>query len=137
MKLYLNGAATTFSDVEQDDLSRAVINSIFTWRRSDVDDDIPGKSREGWWGDTYPDTVGDKFGSKLWLLQRAKLTDETMTKARDYVEESLQWMKEDGVAGAIAVETERGDFDRLDIFVVITKPDASQMTMRFQDVWER
>lgn len=137
MQFFLNGAAATLSDADQDDLARAVINSIFTWARADVDDDLPGKSREGWWGDTFPDSLGDAFGSKLWLLQRAKLTDETISKAKDYVEESLKWMLSDGVAGSVAVEAERGDFDRLDILVVVTKPDASQMTMRFQDVWER
>lgn len=137
MQFFLNGAATTLSDADQDDLARAVINSIFTWARADVDDDLPGKSREGWWGDSFPDSQGDAFGSKLWLLQRAKLTDETVAKAKDYVEECLKWMLSDGVAGSVEVEAQRGDFDRLDILVVVTKPDATQMTMRFQDVWER
>ena len=137
MQFFLNGAATTLSDADQDDLARAVINSIFTWARADVDDDLPGKSREGWWGDSFPDSQGDAFGSKLWLLQRAKLTDETVAKAKDYVEECLKWMLSDGVAGSVEVDAQRGDFDRLDILVVVTKPDATQMTMRFQDVWER
>ena len=137
MQFFLNGAATTLSDADQDDLARAVINSIFTWARADVDDDLPGKSLEGWWGDSFPDSQGDAFGSKLWLLQRAKLTDETVAKAKDYVEECLKWMLSDGVAGSVEVEAQRGDFDRLDILVVVTKPDATQMTMRFQDVWER
>ena len=137
MRLFLNGRETTLSDDIQDDLARSVIISIFTWRRAGVDDDLPGTTREGWWGDSFPNVRNDEIGSKLWLLYREKLTSETLLRAKEYVEESQKWLLDDGVAGGVDVEVERGDFDRMNILVSVTKPDASLLTMRFQDVWEK
>ena len=65
------------------------------------------------------------------------MTSETLLRAKEYVEESLKWLLDDGVAGGVDVEVERGDFDRMNILVSVTKPDASLLTMRFQDVWEK
>ena len=137
MKLFLNGAESTLSDQMADDLARAVINSIFSWRRASDDDDLPGSTKEGWWGDSYADEVGDQFGSKLWLLQRSKLTSETLLRAKEYVEESLQWLIEDRVADSFKVYVERDGADRMNILVTIYKPDQTKLDIRFQDVWER
>lgn len=136
MRLFLNGQETTLSDDIQDDLARSVIISIFTWKRAGIDDVLPGSTREGWWGDTYADVRNDEIGSKLWLLYREKLTDETLLRAKEYVEESLKWLLEDRVASRVEVEVERGDFDRMNFLISITKPDASFLMMRFQNVWE-
>ena len=56
-----------------DPLTRAVVISLFTHRRADPDDnvDVP----MGWWGDTWPVVANDRYGSKLWILQRSKLTN--------------------------------------------------------------
>ena len=67
MQLFINGHQTTLADFMKDDLPRAVINSLFSWRRAESDDILPGTSRYGWWADTYDDD-GEKFGSRLWLL---------------------------------------------------------------------
>ena len=137
MKLFLNGAESTLSDQMADDLARAVINSIFSWRRASDDDDLPGRTKEGWWGDSYADEVGDQFGSTLWLLQRSKLTSETLLRAKEYVEESLQWLIDDRVADSFKVYVERDGADRMNILVTIYKPDQTKLDIRFQDVWER
>ena len=65
-------------------LVRAVIISLFTWRRARPDDDLPGDLRMGWWGDSVPEIPNDRIGSRLWLLSRAKLTVETVARAREY-----------------------------------------------------
>ena len=41
---------------KSDPLVRAVIISLFTWRRAHDDDVLPnaGMSRMGWWGDSFP-----------------------------------------------------------------------------------
>lgn len=135
MQLYLNGKATTLSDYAEDDLARAVVISLFSWRRADEDDVLPGESRYGWWADTFSE--GDPIGSKLWLLIRSKLTDETLLKAKEYAEEALQWLIEDRIASSVTVTAERGGMNRLDLSVVIVKPDNSQLDLRFQNVWER
>ena len=133
MEVFLNGRKTSLSDYIDDDLTRAVINSLFCWRRAEADDDLPGVSRCGWWGDTFE--VDDKFGSRLWLLSRAKITDQTPLQAKEYAEEALQWLIDDGVAADVVVTVERATFDRLDMSVTITKPSDTTESLRFQNMW--
>lgn len=136
MQLYLNGRAATLDDFIDDDLARAVYNSLFSWARAKDDDDLPGNSRYGWWGDTFADETDDHFGSRLWLLMRAKMTDENLAKAEEYANEALQWLIDDGVATAVTVKAEKGGQERLDLAIEITKPnDDIATTARFQDVW--
>lgn len=132
MHFYINGRESTLSDHVSDDLARAVVNSLFCWRRAEPDDDLPGKSRFGWWADTYAD---DRFGSRLWLLSRSKMTDDVAGRAESYAREALQWLLDDGVASEVDVTVERDGTDQLNLAVVITKPDQSKLSARFQNVW--
>ena len=133
--LVLDGIKISAVDVF-DDLPRSVIISLFTWRRANPDDALPSNSRQGWWGDTYPVSANDRIGSRLWLLSRSVLTVETVTKAKEYAEEALQWLVDDGVAASVAVIAERNGIDRLDIGVTITRGDAGQINIRFTNVWD-
>lgn len=135
VQFYLNGRETRLDDFVSDDLARAVVNSLFSWRRAAESDETPGMSKEGWWADTFSN--GDEFGSRLWLLQRAKLTDEALLKAKEYVREALQWLIDDAVVGRIDVDVVRNGVDRMDMSVVLIKPDQSSLDMRFQNVWEK
>ena len=137
MEYFINGTASTLSDFLGSPLERAVIISLFTWRRADPDDKLPGSSKYGWWGDTYAEVKGDRIGSKLWLLMRSKLTNEVLAQAKEYAEESLQWLIEDQVAKSVTVEVERGGLDQLNLKAIIAKPDKSELNLRFQNVWEK
>mgnify|MGYP002608449332 CR=1 FL=1 len=132
MYFFLNGQSSTLSDFVSDDLARAIVISLFSWRRAGKDDPLPGKSRMGWWADTFD---GEEIGSKLWLLSRAKLTRGTLEKAREYAQESLQWLIDDGVAAEVQVTAERGEMDRLNMSVNVVKPDQTSLSARFEDVW--
>lgn len=95
--LSLSGGAL----VEGDDLVTMVIASLFCdapAREGDpVDPTIP---RSGYWADVYA-SDGDVWGSRLWILKRAKLTNETKALAKQYVAEALAWMVADGVASKV------------------------------------
>ena len=137
MQFFLNGFQATLSDYADDPLVRSVINSLFCWRRADASDDRPCDSWMGWWGDTFADDDGDKFGSKLWLLGRSKIVPETLRLAEQYAEEALQWLIDDGVAGRVEVRAEFNEFQRLDLLVTVFKPNGRvASSMRFADVWE-
>lgn len=117
MQMLLNGAVIT-ADL-QDSLSRAVIISLFSWRRADESDSIdPQVSKQGWWGDSYSE---DKIGSKLWQLLRSELNNETLAKAEEYSYSALQWMIEDELVSDIEITASRNqdDFNRLDLKVVL------------------
>jgi len=88
--------------VTGNDLASAALISLFTDRIANPDDVIPDGTDDprGWWGDLGED---EPIGSRLWLLSRAKQTQETLNNAVDYAREALQWFIDDGVVARIDV----------------------------------
>jgi phage gp46-like protein len=117
---------------------RAVLISLFTWRRANADDTLPDPKgfRMGWWGDSYPAVANDRIGSRLWLLARAKLTLTTVQRAQDYAEEALQWLIDDGVAARIAVRAERQGLSTLALQCTLFAADGTaNAVLRFDNLW--
>lgn len=87
------------------DLKTAAMISLFTWRRARADDVLPDASagRKGWWGDAI---TRRPIGSRLWLLQREKQTRVVVQRAKEYAEEALAWLVEDGVCKSVEVVAE-------------------------------
>jgi phage gp46-like protein len=133
LQLYINGVATQVDDV-CDRLMRSVIISLFTWRRANPEDVLPTNQKFGWWGDTFPVSSVDRIGSRLWLLSREKLMPDIPAKAQEYAEEALQWLLDDGVAGAISVLCEIQGTDRLAMQIVIVRGSAT-INLRFDNLW--
>lgn len=121
---------------EEDPLIRAVMISLFTWRRANSDDAVDG-DRQGWWGDAFASVTGDRIGSRLWLLAREKMLPETYNRAREYAREALQWLIDDQVAAAVEVSAERYGTAGLALAVTITRTDGRVTELRFADVWQR
>lgn len=120
-------------------LRTAVILSIMTDATAHADDELPvDGDRRGWWGDITlaGERPGDRFGSRLWLLARAKATEETRRRAQLMCREALAWMIEDRIAASVDVLTEwqgdRGDQLAIAITVNRPKPGASA---RFDLLW--
>lgn len=93
--------------VEGQDLKTSVFLSLFFDAPAKGGDDVPaGAIRRGFWADAFsPD--GDVTGSRLWLLDRAKVTATTIADAKAYAEEALGWLVRDGIARAVSVTPER------------------------------
>lgn len=130
------------NDLEMDDgLGSAVLVSLFSDRRAKDDDELPDTqgSERGWWGDLIdPAVTGDEIGSRLWLLERSKITQNTINLAEEYATEALQWMIDDGVAQTINVtagERRLLDGDRLELTVEIFKSDGDKVVYNFDDLW--
>ena len=85
--------------------------------------------RRGWWADSAaPAADGDRTGSRLWLLSREKTLPEVLRRARDYAEEALAWLLEDGAAKNVSVHAAMPRRGLLALTVVITLPDGSPRT---------
>lgn len=117
-------------------LNTAVLISLFTDARATPDDQPPGGPGDlrGYWGDAWPVVAGDTVGSKLWLLERSKNTQQVLVDAIRYTETALQWMVDDGVATSVkasAVEVRRG---WMALTVEIERP--SQVAPRWKQMWE-
>lgn len=125
---------------EDSGLDTAVILSLFTDRRAEDDDVLPGTSgdKRGAWIDSFSEVEGDKFGSRLWLLESAKLIPDTVNRVRGYCEEALKWMVDDGIAKAVNVTAEITRHHPLGIIAAtidIVKPDGSTTRYKFDNLW--
>lgn len=118
------------------DLESAVIISLFTWARAKPEEVPEGTPRYGWFGDKIDSENTDSTGSKLYLLKREKITEDTVSRAKEYIQDALAWLIDDGIASEISVELERNknDGNRVDGIIVIRRGDVSN-TMRFDDLW--
>lgn len=77
-------------------LNTAIVISLFTDRYD------PETKTGGYWGDEATENTV-LMGSRLWKLQRAKVTTEALRSAEDYADEALQWMLDDKLI--ISLET--------------------------------
>jgi len=114
-------------------LYRALIISLFTWRRKNTIDE--SEHPYGWWGDSYPSIANDKIGSRLYLLARSKLTNQTANFAKIYIKEAVQWMIDDGIASRIDVSVMRTDLTVLVATINIYKKDGRNEVFRFDNLW--
>lgn len=126
-------------DFESDDgLETAILVSLFSDRRVRYDELIEGESdRKGWYGDVATDQTGDQIGSKLWLLDRGKASEETRKLSEEYASEALQWLLDDGVAETVDVTAVLVPRDRINLTIVITRPkERDKYFYRYQLIWE-
>ncbi len=138
--------------LEDEGLETAIIISLFTDRRANHDDALPdgGDDRRGWWADAFPELEGDRIGSRLWLLFREKDMQSVVNRAREYTDEALAWLVQDGVAQRIVVQT--GWVDRvsrtvtesktnlsmpgvLGIAITVYRPNEPPVQFRFDHFW--
>ena len=139
-----------------DTLKTAVIISLFTNRRAEPDDELPnedpnhpgGGDPQGWWGDWYSDQMLDqqqavpgtatapafRLGSRLWLLQRSKETQDVVSKAQQYGQECLQWLLDYSIASAVTVTAEIVQEGVLGLTVQIARGRAVE-TFQFPFAW--
>lgn len=139
-------------DLQSDDgLFTAVTISLLTDRLAAADDEIPDApipgqgvpgiaDRRGWWGDTVlPQTGGkpDLIGSRLWLLQRSKMTTQTQVLAVKYCQEALQWLIDDAVAQTVNVATKAETIDGLAVGILISRvgPNGQPVNHAYDLVW--
>lgn len=116
-----------------DDLETAILISLFTDRLAREDDDYDGDNRRGWWGDQDQDYP---IGSRLWLLNRQKLTLAVANKAQDFAAEALKWLTDDGVVASITPVTQIVYPNRLNLFITYQKPGQDAVSKRYFWVWE-
>lgn len=120
-----------------DGLETAIVISLFTDRRANDDDVLPsGTDRRGWWGDTFAEVAGDRIGSRLWLLSREKQVPEVLRRAKEYAEEALQWLIEDGVARAVTVTTEIVSTGVLGLQIEVVRSGRPVAQYRFESFWK-
>lgn len=142
--------------VEQDlaterGLLTAALLSLFLDRRAAIDDVPPSgdpTDLRGWWGDQFLPVPGDRFGSRLWLLDRSKRNGETVQRAKGYVLEALAWMVEDRVVSSLDINVDTiatapalfaeilAPKDALLISIGLNRPGKDAVSFRFAHTWD-
>lgn len=110
LKLVWNGvemAGSWMETEEEDGLKTAILLSLFTDARAELEDELPAQesNRRGWWAEGM-ETAPHPFGCKWWLRWRQKQTEETAAVFADDAREALAWMITDGVVTAIDISTQ-------------------------------
>lgn len=121
-----------------DGLETAVILSLFCDRRA-LDGDIPPDGSDdlrGWWGDATLDDVGDRYGSRIWLVAREKQQEPVLERIRQYALEALQWLIDDRVAERVEVEAEFIARGIAGIRVTVARPAAGEVEYRYNFTWQ-
>jgi phage gp46-like protein len=118
------------------DLSTAIAISLFSDARAKPDDDIPdGTDPRGFWADALD---GVRWGSRLWLLERANNTQDVLLRAKTYCEEALKWLVDTGVAKSVNVLVEAiGNCKGvMGIGVIVCRPDGKNIKWRYRYAWD-
>ncbi|WP_346666326.1 phage GP46 family protein [uncultured Mailhella sp.] len=124
--------------VGDDSLGTEIMVSLFTDVRAEKDELPPEYSDlRGWWADALLSMQGDEqgTGSKLWLLRRQKQLEAVLVQAEAYARSALQWLIDEGLAGAVSVTAENSVQGMLTLTVSITRSSPS-VVQRVTDVWQ-
>jgi len=122
-----------FAKTEGFDTSIAM--SLFTDKRASGSEVPASDLRRGWWGVLF-NGVFPLFeeGSKIWLLEQARKTQDTLNDAIDFANESLQWLITDDHAKSIDVQ---GEFTDNGILLTITIfRDQSVVESKSFEFWQ-
>lgn len=130
-------AAADNSEVILDDgLENYVLISLSTNKRARDIDPLPFKDsdKQGWWGDIFEDV---EIGSRLWLRQRDRISNELFTNITQDVEDALQWMIDDNIIDRLSVSVERSTTRNNEVLISILaeKDDEGQIGFSYYFNW--
>lgn len=127
-------------------LATAVVVALGTDALADITDILPdpdSTDRRGWWGDFEADIWdGWPIGSRLWLLQRDKITGPgalrgaTTVRVEQYIREAIQPFLDRRIGSRMQVEATRIGRERIDALVRIFRGPTLEIEMRYQILWE-
>jgi phage gp46-like protein len=128
-------------------LATAIIVALGTDRLAQPGDTFPDpddNDRRGWWGDFDAEEVWDGWpiGSRLWLLQREKITGPgarvgpTTVRVENYIREAIQPFLDRRIASVMEVEATRVDKQRIDARVKIYRGPELEIDLRYQILWD-
>ncbi len=137
---------TVAGDPQDHRLANLVIIALNTDRRALPDDKLPQLGSDdgrGWWGDTDAATIwgGWPIG-RLWLLQRAKITDSnaregaTIERARRYIKEALDPIVTAKIATKYDLVLQQVGQSRISGKITMYRGPKSAIALEFADLWK-
>lgn len=128
-------------------LATAVVVALGTDGLADPSDLLPDPDdtdRRGWWGDLDSELIWDGWplGSRLWLLQRDKITGPgfrsgpTTVRVEHYIIEAIQPFLDRRIGSHMQVEATRVADSRIDALVRIFRGPTLEIELRYAVLWE-
>lgn len=118
----------------EEGLTTCVLVSLFSDALAREQDPLPdlGTDRRGWWAGTVLERDrGDEHGSRFWLLERERLSDETLVRAEEYIVEGLAWLVREEIAERVEATASRLDLGTMLVAVRIIRGSAKERP----DLW--
>lgn len=123
-----------------DALTRSVLICLFTDKRVETED-LPYQTdtNGGWWGDTLPlssETAGDNYswGSRLWLLERAKIDAATAQDIDGMIREALTPLLNAGIIDDVSIAVSRSDDESASFELTVFKHSGQSETFVFKNM---
>lgn len=85
-----------------DGFETAILVSLFTNARADESERSDPLLRGGWWGNQL-NSSGFELGSRNWLFEREKITNNTTKAFKRYSERSLKWILESNAIQSMTI----------------------------------
>lgn len=117
-----------------DDLSTAVLISLFSDARVSSSEGTAQGYPRGFWGDDVDDSDPYPTGSLLWTLEGKTIINQTIIDAKKFCEDALEWMIRDEIAKSIDVTVTRTGLESLEIGIVIHR--SNDQTYRYYYNWQ-
>lgn len=81
----------------------AILMTLYCERRADESEIADVSQRRGWWGNILSKISGFEIGSKLWLLNQARNTQDNLNYGITYLQTAFNWFVTSGYAKKIQV----------------------------------
>lgn len=122
-----------------EDLLTSITISLLADRLALPSDELPtlfSDDRRGWWGDPYlikDQNVGQRLGSRLWLLTRSKTSENLLPLAKNYAAEALAWLTDHKIAASVDIKTYfySNDVSKLGIDVTVSRVGKPPFTVTY------
>jgi len=111
----------------------AILMTVFCERRAAASEVSNNANRRGWWGNTLSDIPDFEIGSKAWLLEQSRLTEDALNLALTYYRTAFQWFLDEGYANSVVV---MGNLTATGIYVkIILRVAPDTVGTPLFDVW--
>lgn len=111
----------------------AIPTSYFTDARAPAVQVQEAQNRRGWVGNILSVDIERELGGTLWILDQARLTEDTLNFAKSFAQESLQWLLDDGIARGVRIIVEKTGSRSISIFTTITTVDNT--ILKYVTLW--
>lgn len=116
--------------VRENGLETAVLLSLKLNARVD---EKKSYKNNGFWAESL---IGYNIGSKLWLLNRNKITKDTLRLYEQYSKEALKWMIDEGISEKIEVAALKSKrYNGINVYIAIYRPTGEIEKFKYIEKW--